>query len=108
MKNLIFILGLPASGKTTLCKNLEKYGFKHLSLGNLLKNNIKYKSTITYHIQKGEIVPSYITTEILENELSKMSGDILVDGFPRTIGNLDYWRKKSCMCFVTRVYQRSC
>lgn len=93
MKNIIFILGLPASGKTTLCKNLEKYGFKHLSLGNLLKNNIKYRSTIKDHIQKGEIVPSYITTEILENELSKMSGDILVDSFPRTIGNLDYWNK---------------
>ena len=93
MKEIIFVLGLPGAGKTKLCKNLEKYGFIHLSLGRLLRDNIKYKSIIYDHIQRGELIPSYITSEVLEQELFKVNGSVLVDGFPRSLDNLDFWNK---------------
>lgn len=44
-QKVIFIVGGPGSGKGTACQHLiEKYGFKHFSTGELLREEMK-KST---------------------------------------------------------------
>lgn len=56
---LISIIGLPGSGKGTLCKNLlSKYNCKHVSAGDLLRQNNDKK--IMNIISKGQLVPNYM------------------------------------------------
>ena len=41
---VIFVIGPSCSGKTTLCSFLEsKFGFKHVSLGKVLRTNETHK-----------------------------------------------------------------
>jgi adenylate kinase family enzyme len=48
--------------------------------------------TIESIIEKGGIVPSPITLELLQRKISSYRDDILViDGFPRNIENIEYW-----------------
>ena len=44
MFEVIFVLGPPGAGKGTQCTRLsEKYGYVHLSAGELLRNEIRDK-----------------------------------------------------------------
>ena len=56
-------LGGPGSGKGTQCAKLvEKYGFTHLSTGELLRNELSSESErsklIRGIMERGELVPS--------------------------------------------------
>lgn len=58
---IIFIVGGPGSGKGTQCaKIVEKYGFSHLSSGDLLRAELKSGSAFGAQLQKimeaGELV----------------------------------------------------
>ena len=47
LKNLVFILGGPGSGKGTQCSKLAvKYGLVHISTGDLLREEVKNKTAI--------------------------------------------------------------
>ena len=40
--NVIFVLGAPGAGKGTQCTKLSsKYGYKHLSAGDLLRTEVR-------------------------------------------------------------------
>ena len=44
-KSVIFILGGPGSGKGTQCaKIVEQFGYKHIAVGDLMRNEIKSDS----------------------------------------------------------------
>lgn len=56
-------LGGPGSGKGTQCEKLvEKYGFTHLSTGELLRNELSSESErsklIRDIMERGDLVPS--------------------------------------------------
>ena len=89
----VLVLGLPLAGKSTLCNYLERtYGFIHIALGKLIRENVTYKQTIEEHIKLGQLVPSYISFDILQRELVKNHGKIiLIDGYPRNEENLSLW-----------------
>ena len=100
MPKVLFLLGLPGSGKTTQCANLvEHYKYVHLPLGQLLRNeqqNSECGKIIYECMQNGVLIPTEITIKILkkaviENHHSKL----LIDGFPRNNENLFCWI--SCM-----------
>ena len=79
----------------TICEHLSnKYGFGHLSAGELLREEMKregseYGKLISEINQAGKIVPSHITVGLLQNEINKLSSSdssesvFLIDGFPR-------------------------
>lgn len=96
---LYFVLGGPACGKSTLCKKIQKeFSFVHISVGELLMNEIEKESeigNIIYeYIKNAIIVPNDITFNILMKEVSKYSGmAILVDGYPRNQENNAYFKK---------------
>ena len=55
-------IGGPGSGKGTMCaKIVEEFGFRHLSAGDLLREETKSESEvgkmIAEHIREGKIVP---------------------------------------------------
>ena len=91
---VIFVLGGPGSGKGTQCANLVRdYGFKHLSAGDLLREEqdregSEFGDMIKSYIKEGQIVPMEVTIQLLENALNasiEENGNrkFLIDGFPR-------------------------
>jgi adenylate kinase len=54
-KQVLFISGTPGVGKTTLCKELEKFNFAHLDVGKLVKDKKLYSR---YDKETGSFVVS--------------------------------------------------
>lgn len=90
MKNIV-LFGPPGSGKGTQAKLLEQaYHWVQLSTGEMFRFNIKNKTNlgllVASYIDKGELVPDEITTNMLEEDLKKykLTEGLVFDGFPRT------------------------
>jgi len=91
---IIFVLGGPGSGKGTQCANLVRdFGFKHLSAGDLLREEqdrpgSEFGEKIKSDIKEGKIVPMEITVQLLKNAINTTiekdnNRQFLIDGFPR-------------------------
>uniref|UniRef100_A0A0N4ZN38 UMP-CMP kinase n=1 Tax=Parastrongyloides trichosuri TaxID=131310 RepID=A0A0N4ZN38_PARTI len=106
MYNVVFILGPPGAGKGTLCSMVqEQLGYKHLSAGELLREERNRKGSefgelIENHIKNGTIVPVEITCKLLRNAMTQAKDvkGFLIDGFPRNQDNLDGWEKEMNEC----------
>ncbi len=91
MKNIV-IFGAPGSGKGTQSDLLvKKYGFKHISTGDVLraeiKNGTELGNTAKSYIDKGQLIPDSLMIDILAatyDALCPCEG-VIFDGFPRTI-----------------------
>lgn len=101
MYNVVFVLGGPGAGKGTQCvKIVEKYGYVHLSAGDLLRaersnSESKYGQLIDKHIKSGSIVPVAITCALLRKAMETSGkNNFLIDGFPRNKDNLDGWNQE--------------
>ncbi len=88
----IVIFGAPGSGKGTQSdKIVEKYGFKHISTGDVLRNEIKNQTelgaTAKQYIDKGQLIPDSLMIDILANVYDSLCPceGVIFDGFPRTI-----------------------
>lgn len=91
MKNIVLVAA-PAAGKGTLSELLvEKYGYIHISTGDLLRNVSSSKTElgnkISNMLKTGELIPDEIIFKILEDRLqcSDISSGYILDGFPRNI-----------------------
>jgi adenylate kinase len=90
---VIWVLGGPGSGKGTQCERIvAKYGFTHLSSGDLLRAEVQSGSDrgkqLTEIMEKGELVPLFVVLDLLaEAMLSKLAGSkgFLIDGYPREV-----------------------
>ena len=88
----IVIFGGPGSGKGTQSDLIiEKYNLKHVSTGDLLRDEIaaqtKLGITADSYISKGQLVPDELVINIID-ELIKQNREVkgfIFDGFPRTI-----------------------
>lgn len=90
MFNLI-LFGPPGCGKGTQAEMLvEKYGLKHLSTGDMLREEIKKASHLGREarnfIDKGQLVPDEVVIAMIGSILEKSANSkgFLFDGFPRT------------------------
>lgn len=88
----IVIFGAPGSGKgTQSAKLVEKYGLKHLSTGDILREEIKADTELgklaDSYMSKGHLVPDELVIDILDNLIGKHSDaeGFIFDGFPRTL-----------------------
>ena len=91
MKNLV-IFGAPGSGKGTQNDLLvAKYGFRHISTGDVLRAEIKQGTelgrTAQQFIDKGQLIPDELMIEILASVYDSLCPceGVIFDGFPRTI-----------------------
>ncbi len=98
MLNLVF-MGIQGSGKGTQAGMLkDRYGFKHLNIGELLRNYMSEGTSlgdkISKYMVKGELVPDeYIFTIIDEYLHSKVKG-LILDGFPRTLNQAEFMEER--------------
>ena len=92
MKNIV-IFGAPGSGKGTQSdKMIEKYGFEHISTGDVLRSEIKNGTelgkTAKQYIDQGQLVPDQLIVDMLASVYDTFGSDhngVIFDGFPRTI-----------------------
>lgn len=92
----IVMLGAPGVGKGTIAKMLmEKKGIPQISTGDLLREAVKNKTKLGLkaksYMEKGELVPDEIVTNILKERIDKKDckNGFILDGFPRTIKQAD-------------------
>lgn len=90
MFNLI-LFGPPGSGKGTQSEKLiAKYGFKHLSTGDILRSEIANKTQLGLEaksfMDNGQLVPDAVVIGMVDAALNANKGvsGFLFDGFPRT------------------------
>lgn len=90
---IIWVLGGPGSGKGTQCARLvEKYGFQHLSSGDLLRDEVQSGSEkgkeISEMMVKGLLVPRQVVLDLLKQAMLKnlaTAKGYLIDGYPREV-----------------------
>lgn len=90
---VVFVIGGPGSGKGTQCEKIvEKYGFCHLSSGDLLRAEVASGSErgkkLTAIMEKGELVPLDTVLELLKEAMQAKAGSskgFLIDGYPREL-----------------------
>lgn len=90
MFNLI-LFGPPGSGKGTQSETIiAEYGLKHLSTGNLLRDEITRATTLGTEAKKymdaGQLVPDEVVIGMVRNfmQAHPEAKGFLFDGFPRT------------------------
>ncbi|MEX1199858.1 MAG: nucleoside monophosphate kinase [Methylophaga sp.] len=99
--NIVFILGGPGAGKGTMCELAEiQLGWKHLSTGDLLRAELQKGGPTTelikQYVDGGKLVPDEIVVGLLKDAIEnaiRTTGNLnfLIDGFPRSFGNMDAW-----------------
>ncbi|MBN3280933.1 KAD5 kinase, partial [Polyodon spathula] len=90
---IIFVLGGPGSGKGTQCEKIEeKYGFTHLSTGDLLRSELlsdtERSRFIKDVLERGELVSMEIVLELVKEAMAASldsTKGFLIDGFPRDV-----------------------
>ncbi len=88
--NNIIIMGLPGAGKGTACAHLvEKYGYEHISTGDLLRKEQEKGSVIgkkASGINAGNYVPDELVIAMVKEHIINSTNKVgfLFDGFPRT------------------------
>ncbi|KPH12879.1 adenylate kinase [Chryseobacterium sp. ERMR1:04] len=96
----IVLFGPPGSGKGTQAQNLiEKFNLKQISTGDLFRFNMKNDTELgklaKSYIDKGELVPDQVTTDMLIDELRKPTdtNGFIFDGYPRTVAQTEALEK---------------
>ena len=91
-KNLnLFIIGPSGCGKTTQAKLIaEKYNLTHISMGQLLRDEMAKKSGFGIeakgYIDNGKLVPDDLVFDVLISHLKSLEyKNFIVDGFPRIL-----------------------
>lgn len=88
-----FLSGGPGSGKGTQCERIvKKYGFTHLSTGDLLRDEVASGSArgkeLTAIMEKGALVPLETVLQLLKEAMTAKaatSKGFLIDGYPREL-----------------------
>ncbi len=90
---MIFVVGGPGSGKGTQCERIvAKYGYTHLSSGDLLRAEVASGSErgkqLNELMQKGLLVSNQFVLDMIKDAMLKnvsTSKGFLIDGYPRQV-----------------------
>jgi adenylate kinase len=87
----IVLLGAPGAGKgTQAAKLVEKYGFCHISTGDILRAAVKDKTPLGIkakgYMDAGDLVPDDLIIDLMKERMQDPDTvkGVLLDGFPRT------------------------
>ena len=90
----IVLMGAPGAGKGTQAQRLEKQlNYTHISTGDVLRKEIASKSEagkkIAAIIDNGDLISDEWMLSILKQVVSGIKGNIILDGFPRTVAQAE-------------------
>ncbi|KPK75295.1 MAG: adenylate kinase [Phycisphaerae bacterium SM23_30] len=90
---IIIFLGPPGAGKGTQCKVLvDRYRLRHLSSGDCLRRERENDTDLGRRAQSfmdsGRLVPDELIVSMMIKEMENVNGKagLVLDGFPRTLG----------------------
>ncbi|ACC98947.1 Adenylate kinase [Elusimicrobium minutum Pei191] len=91
---IIVLLGAPGAGKGTQSVLVaEKYGLKHISTGDLLREEIANNTELGKQAKKlidgGNLVPDEMILGLLKNAFLNRGKGVVLDGFPRTLSQAE-------------------
>nr|XP_006821962.1 PREDICTED: titin-like isoform X2 [Saccoglossus kowalevskii] len=103
---VIFVIGGPGSGKGTQCeKMIAKYGFTHISVGDLLRAEVlsgtDRGAQLTEIMEKGVLVPTSVVFELLKEAMSAKidtANGFIIDGYPREVCQGEEFEKEITEC----------
>ncbi len=87
----LILFGPPGAGKGTQADFIrERYEVEHVSTGDVLREAMKNETEVGLYaksfMDKGELVPDEVVTEIIRQKISAIGeGGFMLDGFPRTL-----------------------
>src|SRR5262245_40487750 len=81
----VSLIGLPGSGKTTLCRSLAKaLGWRAFVIGDALRDRAKSDPVLQTMLDRGELAPESAAIELIREAAKDASGHgLVIDGFPR-------------------------
>jgi adenylate kinase family enzyme len=93
---IIAIIGLPGSGKGTLCQHIiRNHNCLLLTAGEMLRNT--QDDAILKIINAGQLVPSSTIVSLMHDEIKKNINNkydfVLLDGFPRSVDNMQHFEQ---------------
>lgn len=87
----IVLLGAPGAGKgTQAAKLVEKYGYAHISTGDMLRAAVKNQTPLGLeakeYMDAGDLVPDEVVIGLVKERLQDPDTEqgFILDGFPRT------------------------
>ncbi len=92
MGKTIVFLGPPGAGKGTQAQKLQKdFGFIHISTGDILREAVSKGTELgkiaKKYMDEGKLLPDELIVGIIEEKLKELGDvNIILDGFPRTVG----------------------
>ncbi|XP_076290554.1 adenylate kinase 1 [Lasioglossum baleicum] len=103
----IWVIGGPGCGKGTQCERIiKKYGFYHISSGDLLREEVASGSPRGASLQdlmsKGLFVPTEIVLDLIRERMEKAKAEgatktgFLIDGYPRELDQGLLFEKNVC------------
>lgn len=113
-QRIVFVLGGPGSGKGTQCKRIvQKFGYTHLSTGDLLRAEVENGSErgrkIAELMEQGQLVPQGVVIELLTDAMLRHpdSPGFLIDGFPRKLSQGEQFEEEVTECHFVLYFECS-
>ncbi len=98
---ILLLLGPPGAGKGTHALALsKKLGLPHISTGDLFRESVKEGTSSGKKAQEfiklGKLVPDALVLDLLFSRIERQDckGGIILDGFPRTLGQAEALYKR--------------
>lgn len=109
----LFIIGPSGCGKSTQAKLIaEKYKLAHLSMGQILRDEIAtgsgFGDEAKSYLDNGKLVPDDLIFDILISKLNAINNqNFIIDGFPRVLNQgryIEYYLKKNNLPFSLLIH----
>jgi adenylate kinase len=90
----VVFLGPPGAGKGTQARLLhDRFAIEQISSGDILRDNLARGTELgrqaQSYMQRGQLVPDDLVIAMIEQELQRVRGGFVIDGFPRTVAQAE-------------------